>query len=80
LKSLNGEELSVKVANAKMGIEGAVIQKRDVQTSNGVIHLVDSVLKNKCYPTVRHNLLWKGGAAAFSNLMFYSWILRLNNG
>jgi uncharacterized surface protein with fasciclin (FAS1) repeats len=46
MKSLNGKELSVKVANAKVSVDGAVIQKRDVQTSNGVIHLVDSVLKN----------------------------------
>jgi uncharacterized surface protein with fasciclin (FAS1) repeats len=46
LKSLNGKELLVKVANAKVSVDGAVIQKRDVQTSNGVIHLVDSVLKN----------------------------------
>jgi uncharacterized surface protein with fasciclin (FAS1) repeats len=46
LKSLNGKELLVKVADTKVSVEGAVIQKRDVQTSNGVIHLVDSVLKN----------------------------------
>jgi uncharacterized surface protein with fasciclin (FAS1) repeats len=46
LTSLNGKELLVKVANANVSVEGAVIQKRDVQTSNGVIHLVDSLLKN----------------------------------
>ncbi|HEX6334009.1 MAG TPA: fasciclin domain-containing protein [Flavisolibacter sp.] len=46
LKSLNGKELSVKVVNAKVSIDDAVIQNRDVATSNGVIHSLDSVLKN----------------------------------
>jgi len=46
LKSLDGKELTVKVDNAKVSINGAVIQDRDMPTSNGVIHLLDSVLKN----------------------------------
>src|ERR1044071_5243922 len=46
LKSLNGKELSVKVNNARVSVDGAVILSRDVKSSNGVIHLLDSVLKN----------------------------------
>lgn len=46
LTSLNGKELSVRVNNAKVSVGGAVILSRDVQTSNGVIHLLDNVLKN----------------------------------
>lgn len=46
LKSLDGKELSVKVADAKVSVDGATIQNRDVQTSNGVIHSLDAVLKN----------------------------------
>lgn len=38
LKSLNGKELSVKVANAKISVDGDTIQNRDMQTSNGIIH------------------------------------------
>jgi uncharacterized surface protein with fasciclin (FAS1) repeats len=46
LKSLNGKELSVKVKDAKVSIDGATVQNRDVASSNGVIHSVDTVLKN----------------------------------
>ncbi|MFL5808934.1 MAG: fasciclin domain-containing protein [Flavisolibacter sp.] len=46
LKSMNGKELVVKVANAKVSVDGATIQNHDVSTSNGVIHSLDTVLKN----------------------------------
>jgi uncharacterized surface protein with fasciclin (FAS1) repeats len=46
LKSLNGKELSVKVKDAKVSIDGATVQNRDVASSNGVIHSLDTVLKN----------------------------------
>ena len=46
LKSLNGKILSVKIDNATVSVEGATIQTRDVQTSNGVIHSLDTVLEN----------------------------------
>jgi uncharacterized surface protein with fasciclin (FAS1) repeats len=46
LKSLNGKELSVQVKDGKASVNGATIQNRDVQTSNGVIHSLDTVLKN----------------------------------
>lgn len=46
LKSLNSKELLVKVNNARVSVNGAVILSRDVQASNGVIHLLDNVLKH----------------------------------
>ena len=46
LTSLHGKELSVKVKDGKVSIDGAVIKIPDVQTSNGVIHYMDSVLKS----------------------------------
>jgi len=46
LKTLNGKELSVKVKDGKVTVDGANIQNRDMQTSNGVIHSLDTVLKN----------------------------------
>jgi len=46
LKSLDGKELSVKVVDSTVSVDGATIQNRDVATSNGVIHSLDTVLKN----------------------------------
>jgi uncharacterized surface protein with fasciclin (FAS1) repeats len=46
LKSLSGKELSVKVKDAKVSIDGATVQNRDVASSNGVIHSLDTVLNN----------------------------------
>ena len=44
LKTVNGEELLVHVKDGAVSIEGAVIQNRDVKTSNGVIHSLDTVM------------------------------------
>ena len=46
LKTMNGKELSVNIKYGKVSINGANIQQRDVKTSNGVIHSLDTVLKN----------------------------------
>ena len=47
LKTVNGGELQVHIKDGKVNIEGAEIQNRDVQASNGVIHSLDIVmLKN----------------------------------
>lgn len=44
LKTLNGKELKVQVKEGNVTIEGAKIQTHDVQTSNGVIHSLDTVM------------------------------------
>ena len=46
LKTMNGKELSVHIKDGKVSVNGAIIQQHDVKTSNGVIHSLDTVLKN----------------------------------
>ena len=43
LKTINGKELSVTVANGVIHINGAKILSKDRQGSNGVVHCIDSV-------------------------------------
>jgi uncharacterized surface protein with fasciclin (FAS1) repeats len=44
LKAVDGKELSVHVKDGAVSIDGAKIEQHDVQTSNGVIHSLDSVM------------------------------------
>ena len=44
LKTVNGKELLVHVKDGNVSIEGCVIRNRDVKTSNGVIHSLDTVM------------------------------------
>ena len=47
LKTINGQQLSIEVRESRVHIEGAEIEARDLETSNGVIHVLDTVvLKN----------------------------------
>lgn len=46
LKSLEGNELSVKVTESKVSVNGAAVENRGVQTTNGVIFSLDTVLQN----------------------------------
>ena len=46
LKTLSGKELSIMVKDSKVTIDGAAIQNHDMQSSNGVIHSLDTVLQN----------------------------------
>lgn len=47
LVTVNGRELNVKVADGKVTINGAVLQNRDSEGSNGVVHSVDTVIEMK---------------------------------
>lgn len=42
--TLNGEELTVSIADGKVSINGATVIAADLAGSNGVIHVVDGVL------------------------------------
>jgi len=44
LKTVNGKELHVLVTDGDISIQGAKIQNGDLQTSNGVIHSLDTVM------------------------------------
>ncbi len=43
-KTVQGQQLDIQVANGKVSVDGANIVKTDIETSNGVIHVIDSVL------------------------------------
>jgi len=44
LKTLNGKELLVHVTNGSVTVNGAMVQARDMQADNGVVHSVDTVI------------------------------------
>jgi len=44
VKTVNGKELPVKVADGKVMIGNATVTTADIVTSNGVIHVIDTVL------------------------------------
>jgi uncharacterized surface protein with fasciclin (FAS1) repeats len=44
LKTIDGQELDVNVTNGDVTINGAKLQARDSEASNGVVHSLDSVM------------------------------------
>lgn len=46
-KTVNGQAVSIKVVNGKVMIDGATVTTPDVQASNGVIHIIDTVILPK---------------------------------
>lgn len=44
LKTIGGKELNVKVTNGAVDIDGARVQGRDMEASNGVVHSLDKVV------------------------------------
>ena len=47
IETLEGEKLMVKMGNNKVMIDNAIVKKADIECSNGVIHIVDTVLLPK---------------------------------
>ncbi len=47
LKTLSGRELSVHIKEGAVSIDGSRIEAHDVQTSNGVIHSLETVVTKK---------------------------------
>jgi uncharacterized surface protein with fasciclin (FAS1) repeats len=47
VKTVNGQELSIKVEAGKVMVDNANVVKTDVAASNGVIHVIDAVLLPK---------------------------------
>lgn len=43
-KTVNGKEVSIKVADGKVMVGAAQVVKTDIKASNGVIHVIDTVL------------------------------------
>ncbi len=46
-KTVNGQELTVKSSHGSVMVDGAGVTKTDILSSNGVIHVIDSVLLPK---------------------------------
>ena len=46
-KTVEGENLSIKTANGGVMVNNAHVTKADIATSNGVIHVIDTVLLPK---------------------------------
>ena len=44
VKTVNGKELKIMVEGGKVMVDGANVTKTDIQCSNGVIHVIDTVL------------------------------------
>ncbi len=44
VKTVNGEEAKITVADGKVMIDKANVVKTDIETSNGVIHVIDAVI------------------------------------
>lgn len=46
-KTVNGQSVSIQADGGGVRIDGANVVKADIQTSNGVIHVIDSVILPK---------------------------------
>ena len=46
-KTVNGQSVSIKVENGKVRVDGATVVQADIAASNGVIHVIDSVILPK---------------------------------
>jgi transforming growth factor-beta-induced protein len=46
-KTVNGQSVSIRTANGGVRIDGANVVKADIGASNGVIHVIDSVILPK---------------------------------
>ena len=42
--TVQGQQIDIKVADGKVTVDGATVVKTDIETSNGVIHVIDSVM------------------------------------
>jgi transforming growth factor-beta-induced protein len=43
-KTLNGQRVDIKIADGKVTVDGARVEKADIRCSNGVIHVIDRVI------------------------------------
>lgn len=44
VKTVNGKEITIKIADGNVMVDGAKVVKTDIVTSNGVIHVLDAVV------------------------------------
>ena len=46
-RTVEGQDITIKTMNGRVMVDGASVTKTDIVTSNGVIHVIDSVLLPK---------------------------------
>jgi uncharacterized surface protein with fasciclin (FAS1) repeats len=46
-KTVNGQSVTIKVVDGKVQVDNATVTQADIETSNGVIHVIDTVLMPK---------------------------------
>jgi len=46
-KSVEGQEITIKTSNGAVMVDNAKVTKADIEASNGVIHVIDSVILPK---------------------------------
>ena len=46
-KAVSGDTITVKARDGKVHVDGANVTKTDIQASNGVIHVIDTVILPK---------------------------------
>ena len=46
-KAVSGDTITIKVADGKVNVDAANVTQTDIQASNGVIHVIDSVILPK---------------------------------
>ena len=46
-KTVNGQSVTIKVVDGKVQVDNAGVTQTDIETSNGVIHVIDTVLMPK---------------------------------
>ena len=47
VKTVNGQQVSIKLSYGKVSIDGANVTAADVEANNGVIHVIDTVILPK---------------------------------
>ncbi|MFK7769617.1 MAG: fasciclin domain-containing protein [Mariniblastus sp.] len=45
--TVNGQKVTIKVVDGKVMVDGATVVKTDIDCSNGVIHVIDTVIMPK---------------------------------
>lgn len=46
-KTVNGQSVMIRVVDGKVQVDNAAVTQADIETSNGVIHVIDTVLMPK---------------------------------
>lgn len=68
-KTVQGQEVTVKVADGKVSIDNANVVKTDIACSNGIIHVIDSVILPKEEPKAADIVDTAVGAGSFKTLV-----------